>query len=48
MAIARFAALVAQGGHPIHEAVIRGRFEAGWNDFNSSYKLLVNTRSPLL
>lgn len=44
-AIERVAARVAQGGHSIPEAVIRRRFEAGWNNFNSQYKLLVDAWS---
>ncbi|MEK6285537.1 MAG: AAA family ATPase [Acidobacteriota bacterium] len=45
MAVARVAYRVAQGGHFIPEAVIRRRFDAGWNNFNSKYKLLVNAWS---
>jgi predicted ABC-type ATPase len=42
MAVTRVADRVAQGGHFIPEAVIRRRFDGGWNNFNSKYKLLVN------
>ncbi|MEK6406877.1 MAG: AAA family ATPase [Acidobacteriota bacterium] len=45
MAIARVAGRVAQGGHFIPEAVIRRRFDAGWHNFNSKHKLLVNAWS---
>jgi predicted ABC-type ATPase len=45
MAVARVAYRVAQGGHFIPEAVIRRRFDAGWHNFNSKYKLLVNAWS---
>jgi len=45
MAVARVADRVAQGGHFIPEAVIRRRFDAGWYNFNSRYKLLVNAWS---
>lgn len=45
MAVARVADRVAQGGHFIPEAVIRRRFDAGWHNFNSKYKLLVNAWS---
>jgi predicted ABC-type ATPase len=45
MAVERVAYRVAQGGHFIPEAVIRRRFDAGWRNFNSNYKLLVNAWS---
>jgi predicted ABC-type ATPase len=45
MAVERVAYRVAQGGHFIPEAVIRRRFDAGWHNFNSKYKLLVNAWS---
>jgi predicted ABC-type ATPase len=45
LAIARVAARTAQGGHSIPEAVIRRRFDAGWRQFNSKYKFLVNAWS---
>jgi predicted ABC-type ATPase len=45
MAIARVAYRVAQGGHSVPEAVIRRRFDAGWRNFNSIYKLLANAWS---
>jgi len=45
MAVTRVADRVAQGGHFIPEAVIRRRFDAGWRNFNSRYKLLVNAWS---
>ena len=41
----RVADRVAQGGHLIPEAVVRRRFDAGWRNFNSTYKLLVNAWS---
>ena len=43
MAIARVAARVAQGGHSVSEAVVRRRFVSGWNNFNATYKLLVDS-----
>lgn len=45
LAVTRVAERVVQGGHAIPEAVIRRRFEAGWNNFNLKYKLLVNAWS---
>ena len=45
LAVTRVADRVAQGGHFIPEAVIRRRFEAGLNNFNLKYKLLVNAWS---
>lgn len=42
LALARVAARVAQGGHSVPETVIRRRFAAGWHNFNSTYKLLVD------
>lgn len=45
MAVERVAYRVAQGGHFIPEAVIRRRFDGGWNNFNLKYKLLVNAWS---
>jgi len=41
-AIARVAARVRQGGHDIPEAVIRRRFDAGWNNFHRDYKQAVD------
>ena len=45
MAVARVTERVAQGGHSVPEAAIRRRFEAGWHNFNSKYKLLVDAWS---
>ena len=45
MAVTRVAERVVQGGHFIPEAVIRRRFDAGLNNFNLKYKLLVNAWS---
>ena len=45
MAVARVTYRVAQGGHSVPEAVIRRRFDAGWHNFNSKYKVLVNAWS---
>lgn len=42
MAVERVAYRVAQGGHFIPAAVIRRRFDAGWLNFHSRYKLLVD------
>jgi predicted ABC-type ATPase len=33
---------VAQGGHDVDEAVIRRRFDKGWNNFHNTYKRLVD------
>jgi predicted ABC-type ATPase len=41
-AVERVAKRVAQGGHFISEDVIRRRFKAGLNNFNTVYKLLVD------
>lgn len=45
LAVTRVAERVVQGGHAIPEAVIRRRFDAGWNNFNLKYKFLVNAWS---
>jgi predicted ABC-type ATPase len=45
MAIGRVAYRVAQGGHFIPDEVIRRRFDAGWHNFNSKYKLIVKAWS---
>ena len=45
IAIARVAERVAQGGHSVPEPVILRRFHAGWRNFNSEYKFLVNAWS---
>jgi predicted ABC-type ATPase len=42
MAIERVAARVAEGGHNIPQPVIRRRFSAGWRNFESIYKPLVD------
>ena len=42
MAVERVRVRVSQGGHNIPEAVIRRRFDAGIENFNSLYKPLVN------
>lgn len=42
IAMARVAARVAQGGHPVLEAVIRRRFVTGWRNFHERYKFLVD------
>jgi len=42
VAISRVAARVAQGGHNIPEEVIRRRFTSGLNNFNTTYKSLVD------
>jgi predicted ABC-type ATPase len=43
IAIARVAARVAQGGHAIPEDVIRRRFDAGLENFNTLYKHIVDS-----
>ena len=42
IAVARVAARVAQGGHNIHESVIRRRFELGWGNFVNLYRPLAD------
>ena len=42
MAVERVRVRVSQGGHNIPEAVIRRRFDAGIENFNSLYNPLVN------
>lgn len=42
VAIDRVAARVAQGGHAIPEGVIRRRFIAGWRNFSTLYRSLVD------
>ncbi len=42
VAIERVATRVSQGGHAIPEDVIRRRFEAGWRNFTSLYRTLVD------
>ena len=42
MAIERVAQRVSEGGHDVPEAVIRRRFAAGWRNFETLYKSLVD------
>lgn len=42
LAVARVKARVAQGGHPVAEAVVRRRLVAGWHNFQQRYKVLVD------
>ena len=42
VAITRVATRVAQGGHAIPEDVIRRRFDAGWRNFTSIYRSVVD------
>lgn len=42
LAIDRVAERVRQGGHGIREAVIRRRFDAGWQNFQTTYSNLVD------
>jgi predicted ABC-type ATPase len=42
MAVKRVRIRVAQGGHDVDEAVIRRRFDKGWNNFHNTYKRLVD------
>ena len=42
MAIARVAQRVAEGGHEVPEAVVRRRYEAGWRNFETLYRQLVD------
>ena len=41
-AIQRVAQRVAEGGHDVPEPVIRRRFDAGWRNFNQTYRHLVD------
>ena len=41
-AIKRVAQRVAEGGHDVPEPVIRRRFDAGWRNFNQTYRDLVD------
>ena len=41
-AIKRVAQRVSEGGHDVHEPVIRRRFDAGWHNFNQTYRDLVD------
>jgi predicted ABC-type ATPase len=42
IAIARVNQRVKEGGHSVHEDVIRRRFKTGWNNFQRLYKNLVD------
>ena len=42
MAIERVRLRVSQGGHNIPDAVVRRRFDAGLNQFENTYKPIVN------
>ena len=42
LAIERVRERVRQGGHNVHEGVIRRRYEVGWRNFNLVYKELVD------
>src|SRR5260370_17928623 len=42
LAVERVAMRVAQGGHAVPEELIRRRFIAGWHNFESTYKVLVD------
>ena len=41
-AIQRVARRVAEGGHDVPEPVVRRRFDAGWRNFNQTYRHLVD------
>ena len=41
-AIMRVAERVIQGGHSVPEAVVRRRFQAGWSNFETVYKAIVD------
>lgn len=43
LALARVAARVAQGGHDVPAVVIRRRFAAGWQHFETLYRSLVDS-----
>jgi predicted ABC-type ATPase len=43
LAVARVGARVVQGGHGVHEATIRRRFDSGLRNFHSVYCDLVNS-----
>ena len=42
MAIARVQLRVSEGGHNVPEDVIRRRFKAGWRNFETSYRAIVD------
>ena len=42
MAIARVRQRVSEGGHDVPEAVVRRRFSAGWSNFETVYRNLVD------
>ena len=42
IAIARVARRVSEGGHDVPESVIRRRFDAGWRNFEETYRDLVD------
>lgn len=42
IAIRRVAQRVAEGGHDVPEPVVRRRFDAGWRNFNQTYRHLVD------
>lgn len=42
LALARVAARVAQGGHAVPPTVVRRRFDAGWRQFQATYRHLVD------
>jgi predicted ABC-type ATPase len=43
IAIERIRVRVRQGGHGIPEDVVRRRYEAGWRNFQQTYRKLVDT-----
>ena len=43
IAIERIRVRVRQGGHGIQEDVVRRRYEAGWRNFQQTYRKLVDT-----
>ena len=42
MAVARVRNRVRQGGHDVPEETVRRRFDAGWRNFHSIYKVMVD------
>jgi predicted ABC-type ATPase len=43
LAVSRVAARAAQGGHAVPEEIIRRRFDAGLRNFETLYRVLVDT-----
>jgi len=42
LAVAPVQQRVSEGGHDVHEAIVRRRFRAGWHNFERVYRDLVD------